>query len=100
MKFDTEEFIKFCRCQYNESTCQKMYTDCEDRWTGIQDHEDGIGRPSTYSTNVNAVRDEEMILKNQVTVRGQEVADATITRKKMRPFVGRCDFKWQICVAV
>lgn len=44
---------------------RKWCTDCEDSRTGIQDHEDGTGRPTTYSTNVNAARDEEMILKSR-----------------------------------
>ena len=73
---------------------RKWCTDFEDSRTGIQDHEDGIGRPSTYSMNVNAVREEEMIQKKpKVTVRGQDVADATLTRKKTRLFVSRCDLK-------
>jgi hypothetical protein len=38
--------------------------------------------------------------KPKVTVRGQNVADATITRRKTRLFVSRCDFKRQICAAV
>jgi len=34
---------------------RKWYTDCEDRRTGIQKHEDGTGRPNTYSMNVKRI---------------------------------------------
>jgi len=43
---------------------RKWCTGCEDSRTGIQNHEDGSGRPTTYRMNVNAARDEEMILKS------------------------------------
>ena len=62
MKFTHEEFVDVSTMKV---LVRKWYKDCEDRRTGIQDHEDGTGRPSTYSMNVNAVRDEEMILKNR-----------------------------------
>ena len=73
---------------------RKRCTDCEDSRTGIQDHENGTGRPSTYSVNVNAARDEEMILKNRKSLfEARRSPTHTITRKKARLFVCRCDFK-------